>query len=82
MFWQVILLVKDNITKYESCKHTKTKTCRNILCWFICGFIWWMRTCPIFKKYDQTKYDQIVSNYSVYIIKFMWFNQDSTNLIK
>ena len=30
-----------------------------------------MRTRPIFKKYDQTKYDQIVSNYAIYIIKFM-----------
>ena len=53
-FDELFVLMNDDITinyKYKRCKHTKTKSCyKNILCWFICSFIffnfsslWWFK---------------------------------------
>ena len=44
--------------KYERCKHTKTKSCyKNISCWFICSFIffifsslWWFKIWFVFHR--------------------------------
>ena len=87
--------ILQNNYKYERCKHTKTQSCyKNISCWFVCSFIffifllcgdlkfdlmffmqpiWWIRTCNIFEKFDQTKMFQTLFLSNLF---------DSTNLIK